>query len=115
MIALVLFYLSGMCEGVMDTLSFHFARFQKKHKKASDKFWNPEFSWLNKYDSVFKPKYFGATTFLVFTTDGWHLFKWLRNIFLFSALIFIDCWWLAPLCYLSNRLGFTIVYNWFYR
>ncbi len=116
MISIILIYLSGMCEGVMDTLNFHYCRFERKHKKAKSIYWDLEESWLNKYDSHFKPKFFLSTSVFVFLTDGWHLFKWLRNIFLFTAFYFcIDAWYLAPLLYLANRLGFVIIYNWFYK
>lgn len=117
MISLILIFLSGMCEGVMDTLSFRYKRFELRHKKAKDKFWNPEYSWLNKYDSQMKPKFFGSTTVLVFLTDGWHLMKWLRNLTLFASFYFISdvsalgCVFM----YITNRLGFVTVYNWFYK
>ena len=51
MLSLLLIFLSGMCEGVMDTISFHYRRFKEKHKKAKDLFWDPEYSWLNKYNN----------------------------------------------------------------
>jgi hypothetical protein len=117
MLSLILIFLSGMCEGVMDTLTFHYKRFEKKHPKAKDKFWNPEYSWLNKYDSQMKPKFIGSTTVFVFVTDGWHLFKWLKNLTLFASFYFIaDVSVLGCLSlYAVNRLGFVIIYNWFYK
>ncbi len=116
MLSLLLVFISGMFEGVMDTLNFHYKRFEKKHN-AKDKYWNPEYSWLNKYDSQMKPKFIGSTTVFVFVTDGWHLMKWLRNIFLFASFYFIadvsvlGCVFL----YSANRLGFVTIYNWFYK
>lgn len=119
MISIILIFLSGMFEGVMDTLNFHYKRFELKHKKAKDKFWNPEYSWLNKYDSQMKPKFIGSTTVFVFVTDGWHLFKWLKNIALFSciglAVYYTSDFRFAVLLYGVNRLGFVTVYNWFYK
>ncbi len=122
MISILFVLISGMCEGVMDTLLFHYKRFKDKHPNASSQYWNPEYSWLNKYNAHFKPKFFLSTTALVFLTDGWHLFKWLRNTLLFSGIgfalfytsdlnVFIFCSFL----YMMNRLGFTIIYNWFYK
>jgi len=121
MLSILLVFISGMCEGVMDTLSFHYKRFEAKHN-AKDKFWNPEYSWLNKYNSQMKPKFIGSTTMFVFLTDGWHLFKWLRNTLLFLGIgfalfytsdlnVFIFCSFL----YMINRLGFVLIYNWFYK
>jgi hypothetical protein len=111
-----------MFEGVMDTLNFHYKRFEKRHKKASHYFWNPEVSWGNKYDENFQPKFFGSTTFLVFLTDGWHLFKWLKNLALISCIGFaifytyeINVYIFCAILYMANRLGFTIIYNWFYK
>jgi hypothetical protein len=119
MLSLLLIFLSGMCEGVMDTISFHYRRFKAKHKKAKDLFWDPEYSWLNKYNSGMKPKFFGSTTFLVFATDGWHLMKWLRNTLLFSSIGFALYYTLdfrfAILLYMINRLGFVTVYNGIYK
>jgi hypothetical protein len=113
---LLFLYLAGMCEGFMDTISFHYKRFEVKHPKANKFFWDASISWGNKYDENFKPKFFLSTTVLVFLTDGWHLFKFLRNIFIFTGIYFcLDLWYIAPLAYLANRLGFTIVYNWFYK
>ena len=117
----LLIFISGMFEGVMDTLNFHYKRFEKRHR-VNEIFWNPEYSWGNKYDENFKPKFIGSTTIFVFLTDGWHLFKWLRNIALFSCIgfaiyytldlnVFIFCTCL----YMINRLGFVLIYNWFYK
>lgn len=121
MLSVILIFLSGMFEGVMDTLNFHYKRFEKKHK-VKDKFWNPEYSWLNKYNEFMKPKFIGSTTVFVFLTDGWHLMKWLRNLTLFASIgfavyypleinVFIFCF----CSYILNRLGFVTVYNWFYK
>ena len=118
MLSLLLVFISGMFEGVMDTLNFHYKRFEKKHK-VKDKFWNPEYSWLNKYDSFMKPKFIGSTTVFVFLTDGWHLMKWLRNVALFTgiglSLFYTLDFKMCIVLYMINRLGFVVIYNWFYR
>jgi len=79
---------AGFCEGVMDTLQFHF--YQSTFAQSPHHvFWNPTESWRNKYrdgDPSKGPRFFLSTTWLVSLTDGWHLFKLLRNIFLFLAL-----------------------------
>ena len=44
-------------------------------------FWDKAMSWVNKYsdaslnNGTYKPRFFGSTSFLVFLTDGWHLFN----------------------------------------
>lgn len=55
----------------------------KWSKKGTD-FWGSS-SWLRKYKGYLKsngPAFFGSTTFLVFLTDGVHLFQFLFKIFL---------------------------------
>ena len=115
--SILLLLISGCFEGFMDVLQFHYANFKKKHLKVDDYFWDEEISWVNKYDENFKPKYFGSTTFLVFTTDGWHLFKMLRNITLFSSIFFVDNVTIIGCLFLYgiNRIGFYLVYNILYK
>lgn len=122
MVSIVLIFLSGLFEGVMDTLHFHYKRFEKKHPKIKDKFWNPEYSWLNKYDEQLKPKFFLSTTALVFLTDGYHLMKFLRNIFLFASIAFamykpieLNIIVFVFILYGINRIGFNFIYNNIYK
>ena len=80
----ILTVVAGFCEVVMDTLQFHY---HNSVFKSESKFWNPEESWKNKYkDDLKTPKFIGSTTLFVFTTDGWHLFKFFRNIFMFLGI-----------------------------
>lgn len=88
-LALLLFILSHIPEGIMDTLQFRAD--DSIFKNWNQQFWNPEFSWMNKWKDgcpKFGPRFFGSTTFLVFLTDGWHLMKWIRNRFIDSAILF---------------------------
>ena len=58
---------------------------------------NPNGSWKNKYkdnDPTKGPKFFGSTTFLVFTTDAWHFFQ----------MIMLSCLSLIPLIPLTLYL-----------
>lgn len=76
----VLMFLSGAAHGVSETLTWHYDSFQKQHPKASERYWNPRVSWVNKYKTdqhgniilPRRPAYFGSTTFLVWNTDGLH-------------------------------------------
>lgn len=119
MVTLILLFLAGMFEGVMDTLQFHWSKFRLKHKKANSFFWSPELSWKNKYKDgqVYKgEKFFGSTTIFVGLTDGWHLMKLLKNICIFVGIFFcFEAWWIAPIAYAANRIGFNLVYKKYYK
>lgn len=102
--------LAGCFEGVMDHLQFHYDK--------NDQFWSPGRSWKNKYKGgdpangmTFRGKY------LVFTTDGWHLMKFGRNLFIMAALTVgsLPASWLVLtlLTYWAiNRIGFNLTYKW---
>ena len=98
--SLILF--AGMANGITDTLQFHFPTSFAAEYDAE--FWNPDVSWRNKYAKddqgallmPLKPRYFGSTTFLVFTTDAWHLFKFLHYALMRITLC------IALMMYVSN-------------
>jgi hypothetical protein len=75
----------------MDTLSFHYnVSIFSKWIKYED-FTNPQKSWVNKYkfnNPTLGPKFFGSKTFLVWTTDLWHLSKTLMITFFALAIVF---------------------------
>lgn len=87
MILLLLIFLAGMFKAVMDVLQFHYSKSIFEHH--SDKFWDPSVSWINKWknSSAVTPRFFGSTTFLVWVTDGWHLFQMLFLSSIFLALV----------------------------
>lgn len=113
------FFIAGISEGYMDVLSFHYDKFQKVHPKANKQYWNPQISWQNKYNS----KIPFAKTAMVWTTDGWHLGKFVRNVGIFAGMcIPLEKghkwhWYLKEglICYGINRIGFNIIYNGIYR
>lgn len=105
-------FVAGGFEGAMDGLQFHYDK--------PDQFWNPDISWVNKYKNgdvsqgmTFRGKY------LVFTTDGWHLMKFGRNMFIMGAIVtnFGEKrkWWVYVVEGVSywaiNRAGFNLVYH----
>lgn len=112
-----LFFLSGVADGVADGLQFHYDK--------PDQFWNPDISWTNKYknhDPSQGPKFFGSTDFLVWTTDGWHLMKFSRDLFTTGAITFKITqqkkkWWVYIVegagYWIVNRAGFALSYNLF--
>lgn len=108
-----LIFVAGALEGVQDHLAFH--------NRSNHPFWGQN-SYLNKYKDrdpskgkTFRGKY------LVFTTDGFHLMKFSKNLFTMGAVatkislsgkkrwhIYI----LEGLAYWAvNRLSFNITYN----
>jgi hypothetical protein len=85
-ISLILVGVSAMAEAIMDKLNFHFEKsiFLNKENQL---FWNPIESWKNKWKEDLKTeKFIGSSTIFVFTTDAWHLFKFIKNTCLFIGL-----------------------------
>lgn len=86
-IGLLLVIISAISESIMDKIQFHFKKSVFSGERFNPLFWNPETSWKNKWDSTLKkPKFFLSTTMLVFLTDAWHFFKFVRNTTLFIGL-----------------------------
>lgn len=83
--------LAGLCNGTMDSLQFHYpATVFSNPKRFDQRFWNPSESWKNKYRNgdVKQGEAFPfSSTALVFTTDGWHLFKFLMLKFFLLAVV----------------------------
>jgi hypothetical protein len=83
-------FMGGMFEGTAETLKFHYYRFEKRFPKANDNYWDPVKSWENKYKNNEYgqgAKYLGSTTFLAWTTDGYHMTRTVRNGFLMTAIV----------------------------
>jgi hypothetical protein len=112
---------AAVCEGVMDTLQFHYTYSVFFH--FSNKwFWDPSISWRNKYrnaDPLGGPRFPGSTTLFVGFTDAWHMFKLLRNAFMTMAIFlllsaFISVTWsllYAALYRVVYGIFFTISYR----
>lgn len=86
---LILWILAAICNAVMDVIAHKYE--MSIFSNLNSTFWDPEYSWERKYknNNYFsgKPKFFGSTTFLVFTTDAWHLFQFLSNSFIIIAIL----------------------------
>ncbi len=81
----LLIILAGISEAVMDKVQFHYNK--SIFSKLNGLFWDPSISWKNKWKSDLKTERFkGSSNIFVFTTDAWHLFKFLRNLFLFIGI-----------------------------
>ena len=88
-------FLAGICNGVMDSLQFHYKNsLLDKLDGDSDRF-DPEESWVNKHRD-FGNSWLANTferlrkTALVFTTDLWHLAQWFMLTFLVMSFIFYN-------------------------
>ncbi|NJO28572.1 MAG: hypothetical protein HC874_14280 [Richelia sp. SL_2_1] len=124
----VLMFLAGAANGVMDTLTFHypvsvFSTFDNQQ------FVNPMVSWENKYEKdsegnlvqPLKAKFIGATTFLVFVTDLWHFAKMFMLTCFWASIILHPkpryqkrLFWMlvAVMDYIAFTAGFTLFYSW---
>lgn len=118
----VLIIASAASEAVMDKVQFHWYKsiFSINPKKYPENFWNPYFSWKNKYSDVStkKPKFLGSTTIFVFLTDGWHLFKFFKNLSIFLGIgtsvlagIYYDFTFNFILFTLLYTIGLKILYG----
>jgi len=86
-----LIVLSAIFEAIIDTISFHYNK-SIFTKIKNPGFWNPEWSWRNKYkhyDPIFGERFFLSTSLFVCLTDAWHLFKMLSKVFAWTSLIIL--------------------------
>jgi len=114
--ALILIALAATAEAIMDILQFHFetSAFWNLNKH----YWNPQWSWMNKYKDLTPskgPAFFGSTSFLVAITDAWHLLKMFRTLFLFIGIGLIgyssESWWSFILWLVLGRVIFGLVFT----
>lgn len=80
--------IAGICDAIKDTLAHHFPISIFKDRNVY--FWDPDTSWLNKYNStpngLERKMLFWKIPYPVFLTDAWHLFKGIQKTFLFIAI-----------------------------
>ena len=107
---IVLVMLAAISKAVMDTLQFHFSR--SVFKEWNEFYFHPAFSWANKYKDVvtLKPKFWGSTTIFSFITDGWHLFQAFYLLFIFTAIVIHQPFFVTiNSSFLSMLLDFSIL------
>lgn len=87
-IGIIFILVAGAAEGVKDKLNFHYDK--SIFSNWNQRFWNPFYSWRNKYidkdplkGESFRGKYFVATT------DGWHLMKFIDRWCGYLGIFFI--------------------------
>lgn len=121
MILIILFFIvSAFAEAVMDTLQFHYATSVFAMFK-NQLFWNPELSWRNKYKNgnpFDGEKFLFSKTLFVGLTDGWHLFKLIRNFCLFFGIFLIFNlyfgFWLSLIYSSILRIVYGLTFTGFY-
>lgn len=108
-------FVAGAMEGTAETLKWHYHKFERVHPNANADYFDPSRSWVNKYqngDPLQGPKHFGSTTFLVWTTDGYHLARTMRSTLILSAILTApdlkgQRWWV----YLAKAAMYTAAYT----
>jgi len=117
----VCWFLAAICNAVMDVLAFKYK--YSIFSLRDQHYWNPSISWRNKYEDKKMsngPAFFGSTTFLVFTTDAWHLFQFLSNSFIVISMILIvnifytPIWWQDVILFIAFKGVWGIIFEWFY-
>lgn len=91
----------GIAFGLNETLSHRYSNFKTKFPNANDNFWNPDLSWRNKWkngDPNQGEAYFGSSSFLVFSTDGYHLTNFIHHTTIVASTTYIIIgekrpWW----------------------
>lgn len=120
-----LIVLAGYFEAIRDTIEHHFNTSIFRWKYFNQKFWNPDLSWLNKYNDVklnygvYVPKFYLSTTLLVGLTDAWHLFKGLEKLCRIAGYSMIaakmgmgiETLWMICASRILEGLVFTVFYS----
>ena len=84
---LLLTVLGGICNSVMDTITYHYAT-SIFATLSNQQWWDPQLSWTNKWkngDPEQGEAWLGSSTVFVWVTDAWHLFKSIFLSLLFAA------------------------------
>lgn len=113
LILLVLFGAAGAFRAVHDAIAHGAPRLT-----ARGPWWNNATSWTLKYRNYYggdkRPRFWGATTVLVFLTDGWHCFAALSWACADAALL-IAAWqpyrWYAVGAVVLRRVIFEPLYS----
>ena len=125
--------LAGIFNAGMDKMAFTFNK--SIFSKFNPKYWDPSISWKNQWKQPLQPSknhwyYFGlvkppyeeafpySTYFLVFLTDGWHLFKTLMLFFIMLAVVnykvMFGFWIDVVILYTAFTATFTAFYSYMF-
>lgn len=93
MIVIILVIVIAICNAIMNTISHHYSTsiFTTYYQKFPARFWDPYYSWRNKYidrdPNKGRVKWFGLINVHPAFTDAWHLFKSIMIICMISAIV----------------------------
>lgn len=121
MISLIFFCLAAICSASIDTLEFHFDKSVFNYCRWNLNWWNPTYSWYNKYKGRNPQK--GLRKWLWFDVpcvDAWHTFKSLMIVFVCLSIVFFKstpgCNWLwYTLMFIIYGVVWNITFNLFYN
>jgi hypothetical protein len=115
MIAFILVFVAGAANCVMDTLQFR----KNRNIFPDNNWWNVDESWKNKWkdgDHTKGERFFGSSTFLVWTTDAWHFFQSVMlSCFVAAIMLYKPVFhWAIDLVILRSIFGisFNIWWRW---
>lgn len=115
-----LLFVSGFADGTSEVLKVKYESFERVFPDCNDQFWNYNQSWTNKYKpGTHNPRFPGSTHGLVWTTDGYHLTRMIRNCTMITAVVIPirgkKNWKAYVLegatAYLSYQAGFNLAYD----
>jgi len=84
-----LMIVSGFSDGTAEVLRINYSRFEARFPNANGQYWNPNESYKNKWkngDINQGEKFFLSSTALVWTTDGYHMARMVRNCTMVAAV-----------------------------
>ena len=120
-----LLFIAGSCDGISETLKFHYQDFKDKFPRSKDTYWDPDISYKNKWkDGVSgKEKFLGSSTVFVWTTDGYHLSRTISKAFICGAVVvnigekkkFMYYVYDFALYSASYSIGFSLVFDKYFR
>ncbi len=118
-----LLFLSGFSDGTSEVLKIKYESFDRVLPGANPQFWDYRISWVNKYKDGSPPdaEFLGAKSAFVWTTDGYHLMRMIRNSTMIVAVtIPINSGFRKPwqsyvkegvIYYLAYTAGFNFAYD----
>lgn len=121
-----LMFISGCFDANAEVLRINYNQFDAVFTGANQQFCNPNESWVNKWkngDYKQGEKFLFSSTALVWTTDGYHLMRTLRNCTMIAAVTinltgkkpFKQYLIEALIYYVSYTAGFNFTYNLIYK
>jgi len=116
--------ISGACDATAEVVRINYSYFDAIFPNANSQFWDAKKSQGNKWkngNSKNGEKFFLSSTALVWTTDGYHLMRTMRNVTMITAIVIPinkgkkKNWkqYAAEglIYYCSYTGGFTLMYN----